>query len=90
MLLQETLATIKSRHEKVRLIAGLSKGDNSLFMPTVIMSNGNTEFQDRLIPRHKFTISVRFVSGPIPAMFVFTRYTLLTQSSCKASLLVNG
>lgn len=66
MLLQGTLATIKHSYEKVRLIAGLIKGNNSLFVPMVIiMSNGNSEMKDRLILGHKFTISERVVSGQV-------------------------
>lgn len=91
MLLQGTLATIKRSYEKVKLVAGSNKGNNSLFVPMVIIiCNGNSEIKDRLILRHEFTISVRFISGPVPARFVLRWYTLLTQSSCKANLLVNG
>lgn len=57
MLLQGTLATIKRSYEKVKVVAGLSKGDNSLFMlMVIIMCNGNSEIKDRLILRHEFTI----------------------------------
>lgn len=73
MLLQGTLATIKHSYEKLRLIAGSSKGSNSLFMlAVIIMCNGNSEIKDRLILQHVFTISVRFISGPVPARFVLT------------------
>lgn len=71
MLLQGTLATIKRSYEKVKLVAGSNKGNNSLFVPMVIIiCNGNSEIKDRLILRHEFTISVRFISGPVPARFV--------------------
>lgn len=80
MLLQGTLATIKHSYEKVRLIAGLSKGVNSLFMPMVIiMSSGNSEIKDRLILRHKLTISVRFVSGQVCVNVTHSAYLAFQQ-----------
>lgn len=80
MLLQGTLAKIKHSYEKIRLIAGLSKGDNSLFVPVVIiMSNGNSEMKDRLILGHKFTISVRFVSGQVCVNMTHSTYLAFQQ-----------
>lgn len=80
MLLQGTLATIKHSHEKVRLVAGLSKGDNSLFMPMIIItSNGNTEMKDRLILRHKFTVSMRFVCGQVCVNVTHSAYLAFQQ-----------
>lgn len=80
MLLQGALATIKHSWEKVRLIAGLSKGDNSLFVPMVIIrSSGNSEMKDRLILRHKLTISVRFVPGQVCVDVTHSTYLAFQQ-----------
>lgn len=80
MLQQGALATIKHSWEKVRLIAGLSKGDNSLFVPMVIIrSSGNSEMKDRLILRHKLTISVRFVPGQVCVDVTHSTYLAFQQ-----------
>lgn len=80
MLLQGTLATIKHSYEKVILIAGLSKGDNSLFVPVVIiMSSGNSEMKDGLTLGHKFTISVRVVSGQVCVNMAHSVYLAFQQ-----------
>lgn len=97
MLLQGTLATIKHSYEKVRLIAGLSKGDNSLFVPMVIiMSNGNSEMKGRLILGHKFSISERVVSGQVCVNVAHSVYLAfhfgqwLPQTDWRCSLCLQG
>lgn len=80
MLLQGILATIKHSYEKVRLIAVFSKGDNLLFLPMVIiMSHENSAMKDTLILRHKFTISVGFVSGQVCVSMTHSSYLALQQ-----------